>query len=696
MNLSLAPPALRFSVALEPSHLLRARERLRDYLRLVCADEELAEDVVLCLEEACTNVIRHSGALDEMQIVLYLEGDDLVATVTDRGQGFDTSSFDPLVVPDPMGCGGRGLFIIARIMDEMSLHADAGLRVRMVKRAVRRREDEGCRGEHTGGDPAVEGVGREARLWALLEDLDEGFYALDWEYRYVYVNRAGLQLLAKSRDELLGRTWRELWPKIVGTEFDRRCREAMELGRPSVFEWRSLATGDWLEVRVLPTPTGITVYGRKINERKAREEERERLISDLRVQRAELEARAGEMARRAELAEALDAIHRLMYSTPDINDVMEEALQLAVEAVGVDAGAVEFRQAGMWVVRHQYGFPDDVVGACATDEERPNAARASRRMEPFAIVDMAADPVLNVGFVRAQGLRSALGVRLAPRGDAIGCLLLYGRTPREFTAAELDFGRKLGAGIALALENAGLDAAQRRIATALQERFLHSVPEVAGVELGAVWRAACEPERVGGDFSDVFELADGRVALVVGDVAGKGIQATGLSETVRSTVRAFAAAEPSPASILTRTNDLLLHHHHDWSPVTALVAVLDPCTGETRYASAGHPAPVHMSSGRCGVVEVEYGFPLNSFPKRYAEGSLTLLGDDCLLLYTDGVTEARREEQEFGEERLVLLAERLRERSAQAIADGVCAAALEYADRLRDDLQIVCVRLASS
>ena len=72
------PPALSFSVALEPSHLPRARERLRDFLRLHCAEEDLVEDVVLGLEEACANAIRHSGSSETMQVALRFEGDDLV------------------------------------------------------------------------------------------------------------------------------------------------------------------------------------------------------------------------------------------------------------------------------------------------------------------------------------------------------------------------------------------------------------------------------------------------------------------------------------------------------------------------------------------------------------------------------------------------------------------------------------------
>jgi anti-sigma regulatory factor (Ser/Thr protein kinase) len=136
-----ARPSLGLEVVPEASHLPSARERLRDYLHRHCPDARLVSDVVLCLEEACTNVIRHSGAREAMQIVLHFDDDALVCRVRDRGRGFDTESFDPDAVPDPLSSQGRGLLIISRIMDELRLRSDGGLEVEMVKRAVPRREE---------------------------------------------------------------------------------------------------------------------------------------------------------------------------------------------------------------------------------------------------------------------------------------------------------------------------------------------------------------------------------------------------------------------------------------------------------------------------------------------------------------------------------------------------------------------------
>ena len=84
-----APPRLRFRVPPDPSHLLRARERMRDYLRQYCTDELLVNDVVLCVEEAAANAVRHSGSELDIELSLGFKDGRLIAEVRDHGHGFD-------------------------------------------------------------------------------------------------------------------------------------------------------------------------------------------------------------------------------------------------------------------------------------------------------------------------------------------------------------------------------------------------------------------------------------------------------------------------------------------------------------------------------------------------------------------------------------------------------------------------------
>jgi len=129
-----APPRLYFSVAPEPSRLQRARDRIRGYLTLHCTDETAINDIVLAIEEACTNAIRRSGSDEDIEIRLRFEGKRLRAMVTDKGRGFAVETFDATRLPEPLLDHGRGLYLIAKLCDELHLRREAsGLTVDMVK-----------------------------------------------------------------------------------------------------------------------------------------------------------------------------------------------------------------------------------------------------------------------------------------------------------------------------------------------------------------------------------------------------------------------------------------------------------------------------------------------------------------------------------------------------------------------------------
>ncbi len=103
---------------------------------------------------------------------------------------------------------------------------------------------------------------------ALLEEIEEGFIALDWEYRYVHANRAALHLTGKSLEDLLGRTPWAVFPELRDAPLREFFRQAMELGRPSVSDHRSIFTDTWSEVRVYPTISGLSAYFNDISGRK--------------------------------------------------------------------------------------------------------------------------------------------------------------------------------------------------------------------------------------------------------------------------------------------------------------------------------------------------------------------------------------------------------------------------------------------
>ena len=138
------PGRLSFSLPLDAARLQRARQRLRDYLHEHLVDADAVDDIVLAVEEAVTNAVRHSGAADDVLIDVEFQGPDLCVSVGDRGVGFDVSAFDASGPPDLDSAGGRGLYLIAGVMDELALSSDGqGVTVRAVKRGVLRAADAG-------------------------------------------------------------------------------------------------------------------------------------------------------------------------------------------------------------------------------------------------------------------------------------------------------------------------------------------------------------------------------------------------------------------------------------------------------------------------------------------------------------------------------------------------------------------------
>ncbi len=271
------------------------------------------------------------------------------------------------------------------------------------------------------------------------------------------------------------------------------------------------------------------------------------------------------------------------------------------------------------------------------------------------------------------------------RGDAVRLLITGSNITARRTAE------------AAAIENATRFEEQRRIATALQENFIRPLPEVKGLEMGRVLETAREAELVGGDFSDVFVVDEAHVAVLIGDVAGKGIGAAGLTETVCTAVRAFATIDPSPAFILRKTNELLLRGQGAGASAdfaTACLMVIDVRTGHATFSSAGHPPFVHCGRFACSPLNPKQGVPLGSFESDYLDGHMTLALGDGLVFYTDGVTEARRGRDFFDEKGLIATVTGLRGEAPQSLAEGVLAAAVAFAGELRDDLLVLALRFA--
>ena len=291
------------------------------------------------------------------------------------------------------------------------------------------------------------------------------------------------------------------------------------------------------------------------------------------------------------------------------------------------------------------------------------------------------------------------------RGIGLLCLLDAAPHLRQPDAA--GFARALAAQASVTLENARLfselEASYHReqlIAGRFQESLLPVVP--AGTEDGFdfdyMYQAALDESTVGGDFFDLFPLGEHRRGVVMADVSGKGLKAAVQTAMLKYTLRGFALEDPdSPARVLARVNDVLCSpmSSHDGF-VTLFYGVLDTQSGEMAYANAGHEPPL-LREAATGTVRplppcdgLAFGAMGGVIYEECRDG---LAPGDLLLLYTDGVTEARADDGSFLElEGLTALLPRPDVSASEcirAVYDGISAFA---GDVHRDDIAMLVLR----
>lgn len=230
-----------------------------------------------------------------------------------------------------------------------------------------------------------------------------------------------------------------------------------------------------------------------------------------------------------------------------------------------------------------------------------------------------------------------------------------------FPRAQVEILKALAGHIAVAVDNAQRIQHERRQvqrlrdeqeeARRIQQNLLpRGAPILSGFHLEAAWVPA---GAVGGDWYDYIPLAEGRVAIVLADVSGKGMPAALLMSAVRGILRSLAPLASGPGEVLSRVNQMLLDDVPTGRYVTMIYAVLDPARRTLTFASAGHPWPLLCHGDSVRPLHTDAGLPLGLLPSEFTEHTVTLCRDFRLLFYTDGISEALNcEDQEFGPARL--------------------------------------------
>ncbi|MER7896733.1 SpoIIE family protein phosphatase [Streptomyces sp. NPDC096046] len=355
------------------------------------------------------------------------------------------------------------------------------------------------------------------------------------------------------------------------------------------------------------------------------------------------------------------------------------------------------------------GCPEAVVplGTVATYPSTSPAAECLasgqpliQQVGPTGIDRWAAQAPDRAERMRRFGFHSVLAIPMRARGVTLGVATFSRhRRPDPFEHDDLLLAAEITARAALSIDNARRYTRERDTSLTLQSSLLpRRMPRQTAVEVASRYLPADAQVGVGGDWFDVIPLSGARVALVVGDVVGHGIQASASMGRLRTAVRTLADVDLGPDELLTRLDDLvnrLSAENDDASGAadvgaTCLYAVYDPVTRRCTLARAGHPEPVLLSPGGAPrVLGLPAGPPLGLGGLPFEAAEVELPEGSLLVLHTDGLVESRDRDGDEGMELLM----RALGRSGPDL-EHICDAVVEdvLPDRPGDDVALLIAR----
>lgn len=412
-----------------------------------------------------------------------------------------------------------------------------------------------------------------------------------------------------------------------------------------------------------------------------------------RLHHGELEARE----RLALLAEA----SRLLASSLD----NEATLAVVAKLVVPDVADV-----CLAYVQRDEGF--SLVGAAHRDPEQMQILEArvrSGKVHPLDELEMVArtgEPVVYLGSGPGADKSMAdrrrnprLAVPLHIKGRNLGVLSLSMVEPgRTFRSADLEWVGDLAARIAGAVDNARLYRERATVAHNLQRSLLPpSLPIIPGFEIAARYHPVGDGSLVGGDFYDVFAMDGDRWGVVMGDVSGKGLDAASLTSMARHTVRAAARRESRPSEVLEVLNQAILDADVDerFCTIAHAWVEVNERSAKIVFSLGGHPSPFLIrANGQVEQVGMS-GSAIGMFPNpELSNNEIELSPGDAVVLYTDGVTEARSPRGAWANGLLEAIIEESKGLDATGVAVMIEQAVLRFEEgQPRDDIGLLVLRM---
>ncbi len=546
----------------------------------------------------------------------------------------------------------------------------------------------------------------------LLEHVDAAVIATTLDGVILYANRYCDVLYGRGPASLVGQPSTEFSADPVPGELRREIGEAILNGRSWEGDFRvRRPDGSIVAVHAVDSPLidADGTVGGVVS-----------LAFDI-TERSEREAR---LERQTDVAQFLADASAFLSSSLDYPESFQRLAELSVPfladlcLIDVADGPAIRRMAAAHADRGRHGlvgelearFPPDPFGEHPAVHVIRGGASELRTEMSDDFLRATTRSAEHLRIVKELEFTSYMCVPLTARGHTIGALTLVSSgSGRRFDERDLAVATDLARRAALALDNVRLLSERTHVARVLQASLLPpSLPDIPGIRLAARYRAAGSGNEVGGDFYDVFEVAPGRFAFLIGDVSGKGPEAGAVAGLARHTVRAAVLRELVPSRVLHLLHEALYRDESAGERFcTVCLGVLTTPTrrgGRRRSRPAvvdvscgGHPLPLVLrADGEVEVTQCNGTLLGLTDDVALVDERVPLRAGDTLIFYTDGVTEAHDVGHEMlGEERLVELVRASTGEPAGVIADRIIdAATAQSGGEPRDDLALLVTQLA--
>ena len=516
----------------------------------------------------------------------------------------------------------------------------------------------------------------QSSYFAVLETLQDAYFEVDPSGRFVYANQAFCDACGYSRDEIIGKNFRNLASnksfRLTVEKFIALYKDQKPIP-PFDFIYRR-KDGRELISEMVVSPiiehgnvTGARGIIRDISVRVAAEEV-------LREAKESAEYRAGELS-------AINRVAETVSRSLDLKDILQAVCReftVIFEIRNAGIGLLTPDKKNLEIVAFHATNPDEksVLGLVIPVEGNSSSMEVLEKKKTIVVQDAQSDPRTSsiADISRTRGTRSIMIVPLLARGEAIGTIGMPAKDPHHvFTRDEIELAETIASQIAAAVDNAqlhartesALDVAERdlEIGRQIQSGFFpEKLPEIPGWEIATHFHAA---RQVSGDFYDVFQFRNSNfTAFIIADVCDKGVGAALFMVLFRSLLRAFSETKINVndvreqlLSIIQNTNNFIAVYHGKSNMfATLFFGVLDPGSGVMYYVNGGHEPPIILDkNGKVIQRLMPTGPAVGMFPDMdFRVGQVNFNVGDSLVGFTDGTTDATNAAgEQFSEERLL-------------------------------------------